>query len=156
MRRLNLWKLLSQSAAALVFLIIALTFFQVLLRYVFNSPVAWIEEISRYLFVWIVFLGSAVAFRSGTHIKVDIFEGLGGPASAWLATVRVIVTSGALGILVWSGLLVTWRNRSTASYTLPDFPAVLFYAAVPVASLLMLFGLWQWGLETYRGSKRED
>jgi TRAP-type C4-dicarboxylate transport system permease small subunit len=155
MRKLNLWTLLSQATAALMFLIIFLTFVQVLLRYVFSNPVAWIEEMSRYLFVWIVFLGAALAFRRGEHIQVDILKNLGGRAFAVIATMRMLATSAAILMLAWSGALVAWRNRSISSFTLPDFPAVLFYAAVPIACLLMLAGLWLWGLETYRNGKRK-
>ena len=146
MSRLNLWPVLSKIAAALMGLTISLTFSQVILRYVFNNPFAWIEEISRYVFVWIVFLGAALAFRSGSHIKVGLFEGINERRLAALTSVRLLVTSVALVLLTWSGTIVAWRNRSISSYTLPDFPAVLFYAAVPIASLLMLLGLLQWSM----------
>lgn len=152
MRSAGFWYVLGRANAVFMLAILSLTFSQVLLRYVFNHPVTWIEEISRYLFVWIVFLGSATAFRVGAHIKVDIFEGRERPV---LQLLRALITAGALALLLWSGLLVAWRNRATPSYTLPDFPAVLFYGAVPVAVALMLFALWQWTYENRPVEKKD-
>lgn len=38
----------------------------------FFSPIVWMEEVSRLLYMWSIFLGSAVAFRHGAHFKIDI------------------------------------------------------------------------------------
>ena len=35
------------------------TFANVVARYVFNSPIQWAEEFSRYAFIWVVFMGAA-------------------------------------------------------------------------------------------------
>ncbi len=153
MRNAGFWYVLGRVNAVFMFAILSLTFSQVVLRYLFNHPVTWIEEISRYLFVWIVFLGSATAFRAGEHIKVDIFERRDWPA---LQMLRGLITTGALVLLLWSGVLVAWRNRATPSYTLPDFPAVLFYGAVPVATALMLVALWQWMAASRRRDEKKD
>ena len=44
---------------------------QVFFRYVMNSPLYWSEEIARYAFVWLVFIGAALASKRGAHIGVD-------------------------------------------------------------------------------------
>ena len=64
-------RLLVLIASLLIAATVSLTFGQVVLRYLFNNPQTWAEEIGRYLFVWITFLGAAVAFRRDTHIRVD-------------------------------------------------------------------------------------
>lgn len=46
---------------------------QVLARYVFNIPLAWTEELARYLFLWLVFLGASQAMRRGEHIAIGFF-----------------------------------------------------------------------------------
>ncbi|MEQ8479348.1 MAG: TRAP transporter small permease [Hoeflea sp.] len=48
-----------------------LVFTNVVLRYVFNSGLPFSVEVSRLVFVWIVFLGSIVALRDGSHLKVE-------------------------------------------------------------------------------------
>lgn len=45
---------------------------QMLLR-VFGSPTMWSEEVCRYLFIWLLFLGGAQAFSKGGHLVVDVF-----------------------------------------------------------------------------------
>ena len=44
---------------------------QVFFRYVMNAPLYWSEEIARYAFVWLVFIGAAIASKRGSHIGVD-------------------------------------------------------------------------------------
>ncbi len=58
-------------AAALGFMVI-LVFGNVILRYLFNSGITWSEEMSRYLFVWLTFLGAIGAFKSKEHLGVDM------------------------------------------------------------------------------------
>jgi C4-dicarboxylate transporter DctQ subunit len=43
---------------------------QVVSRYVFNLPIAWAEEISRFCFVWAVYMGVSMAARKNEHIRV--------------------------------------------------------------------------------------
>jgi TRAP-type C4-dicarboxylate transport system permease small subunit len=47
-------------------------FGNVVLRYVFNSGITWAEEASRYLFIWLIFLGAIVASRENAHLGVDM------------------------------------------------------------------------------------
>ncbi|HLR52770.1 MAG TPA: TRAP transporter small permease [Candidatus Avamphibacillus sp.] len=53
--------------------IIILVGLNVLMRYVFISPIAWTEEISIALFVWMTFIGVSSAMKRGGHIGVDYF-----------------------------------------------------------------------------------
>ena len=45
----------------------------VIMRYFFNNPIHWAEEVVTSLFVWTVFIGSAYAYRKHSHLGVDIF-----------------------------------------------------------------------------------
>lgn len=45
---------------------------QVLARYVFNVPFSWTEELARFLFMWLVFLGASQALRRHEHIAVGL------------------------------------------------------------------------------------
>ena len=44
----------------------------VIMRYFFNNPIRWSEEVVTSLFVWTVFIGSAYAYRNHSHLGVDI------------------------------------------------------------------------------------
>lgn len=45
---------------------------QVVARYIFNAPFSWSEELARYLFLWVVFLGASQAMRRHEHIAVGL------------------------------------------------------------------------------------
>lgn len=45
---------------------------QVVSRYVFNAPLTWSEELSRYLFIWLAFLGAWVAWNRREHLGIDV------------------------------------------------------------------------------------
>lgn len=53
-------------------LMVVLVFGNVVLRYFFNSGITWSEEMSRYLFVWLTFLGAIGAFKGNEHLGVDM------------------------------------------------------------------------------------
>ena len=50
---------------------VVLVFTNVVLRYAFNSGIAVSEELSRWLFVWLTFLGAIVALNEGAHLGTD-------------------------------------------------------------------------------------
>ena len=58
-------------ALALAIMVI-LVFGNVVLRYLFNSGITWSEEMSRYLFIWLTFLGAIGAFKNKEHLGVDM------------------------------------------------------------------------------------
>ena len=58
-------------AAALAVMVV-LVFGNVVLRYAFNSGIAVSEEISRWLFVWLCFMGAVVAMKEGAHLGTDM------------------------------------------------------------------------------------
>ena len=51
---------------------VIIIFMQVIMRYFFNTSLTWSEELSRYIFIWQVWLGSSIAFVDNQHIRVDL------------------------------------------------------------------------------------
>ena len=58
---------------------VVLVFGNVVLRYAFNSGIAVSEELSRWLFVWLTFMGGVVGLRQHTHLGTDMLVGRLGP-----------------------------------------------------------------------------
>lgn len=50
-----------------------LVFGNVILRYAFSSGITWSEEVSRFLSVWMTFLGAIAALKENKHLNVDMF-----------------------------------------------------------------------------------
>ena len=65
--------------AACMVVMVVLVFGNVVLRYAFNSGIVVSEEISRWLFVWLTFLGAIVALREHGHLGTDMLVGRLGP-----------------------------------------------------------------------------
>ena len=53
-------------------LMVVLVFTNVVMRYAFNSGITMSEELSRWLFVWVTFLGAIVAMHEGAHLGTDM------------------------------------------------------------------------------------
>jgi len=118
---------------------VIVTTMQVVLRYGFNNPQTWAEEVSRYLLAWIILLGAAIAVARKSHIRVDIVETLL-PDSVRqpLSYVQRAIEFFAYAALFYSGCIVAWEHRASRFYTITDAPQVLFYLAAPVGAALMI------------------
>lgn len=67
----HLCKLIKIIMVIFLAIMVVLVFGNVVLRYGFNSGLAVSDELSRWLFVWITFLGAVVAMKEGTHLGTD-------------------------------------------------------------------------------------
>ncbi|MBK5261728.1 MAG: TRAP transporter small permease [Peptostreptococcaceae bacterium] len=76
MKTNNFFKLLDEkfelvSCIIMMSLFTLLLFFQVVMRYIFNNSLTWTEELSRYLFIWLVYMGISYSAKQKQHIKVE-------------------------------------------------------------------------------------
>ena len=78
-------------------LMVIMVFGNVVLRYVFNTGITLSEELSRWLFVYLVFLGAVVAMREHAHLGMD-------------ALVKRLPPAGKKACLVASQLLMLWAT----------------------------------------------
>lgn len=66
-----------ESIVVVLFIsMVLLTFTQVLSRFVFNLSLGWSEEVSRFIFVWLVYISAAMAAKHRRHIRVEIIDTL--------------------------------------------------------------------------------
>ena len=106
----------SPSAAVLAALVF-LVFGKFFLRYVCNSGITVSEERSRWLIVWLTFLGAIVALREHAHLGVDtLVRAL--PATG--KRIRIVLSYGLMLYADWPLLVGSWRqNLITASARAP-------------------------------------
>ena len=64
-------RLLHAAIAICLTCMATFVFGNVILRYFFNYGITWAEEASRYLFIWLIFLGAIVAYQENVHLGVD-------------------------------------------------------------------------------------
>lgn len=132
-------QLIHVLAALLLVLSVATMTVQITLRLVFNNPLSFPEEVVRYFFVWVVFLGSTVAVTRGTHIRVLVAIDPYGPhvrkASDWLDwAVNVF----CFGFLAYWGADLAYKYKDAEFYTLGGWSQLWYYLALPVPALLSL------------------
>ena len=139
------FRLLSRLVESLVILlagiIVAIVTAEVTLRYLFSHSMIFTEELSRYLMVWIVFLGSALAIRDGSHIHIQILVKRLGPRmqqNVKLASYALIIAF--LVFITVEGLKILPRQLQQMCITI-DISLFYFYLAIPVGSILMIIFL---------------
>lgn len=125
--------------AVITFALIAcIVLLQVVFRYAFHTPLRWSEEMARYLQIWMIMLGGAIAMRSKSHLAIDILTASFPPKvkRAVGVVVYVIVIVFFLIVTVFGAQLVV----KTASQLSPamSINMSMVYAALPVGGCLIL------------------
>jgi len=64
---------LNKLLSALILLISLFLFMQVLFRYVFHFPLYWVEEVVKYLMIYVTTIGGGVAFYDSGHPRIIVF-----------------------------------------------------------------------------------
>jgi tripartite ATP-independent transporter DctM subunit len=132
------WRLLELSAGLLICAITVLVTVQVFARYVLNNTPPWSEELCRYLFIWVSFLGACVATRRAAHLGVDsLVSRLPAGAREVLRHAVTALIVAFAGLLVWQGVALV---PAMASQRSPSMGMSLQYvfAAIPIAGLIIL------------------
>lgn len=112
----------------------------IFLRYMPNlKTLPWVDEVLRYLNIWVVFLGASVAVKQGNHLNVDFFIRKIFPNN----TVRIIKKFTLIAILICLIILIvvsTKKFLGSLNVVIQAAPIsiAVFYLAIPVGCLLML------------------
>ena len=119
-------------------LIFTIIIIQIFFRYVLNSPLVWTEEMCRYLFIWICFLGWTIALRQGSHIRINFFfERLPLSARKIVSIVFQVLIVFFLLQLMRVGITMTMRSFTVPTVTL-FFSWAYVYLAAPVSATIMI------------------
>ncbi|MDK2798729.1 MAG: TRAP-type transport system small permease protein [Clostridiales bacterium] len=117
-----------------MFLIVGMNVFS---RYILNYSLAWADELSRFIFVWVSFLGAVLAYYENEHVGLDfIVDRM--PSQKIQMIFRLI---GELGILLVI-IALSYFGWIVASSTVNNSPALnipmkFFYMIVPISAVLM-------------------
>ena len=123
--------------ALLLGAIVLVMFAQVVFRYTLNNSLSWSEELAKYLFIWLTFLGAALCIRDRIHIGVEfLVDRMSGRWKQYLELVNIFLVTGFNGIIATVGFLWVIETAGTLSPALRLPLNIVFYAALPTASLL--------------------
>lgn len=56
----------------LLIITVSLTFIQVVMRYIFHNSLSWSEELARYMFLYLIWIGAAYAVKREQHLRIEI------------------------------------------------------------------------------------
>lgn len=121
-------------------------FINVVLRYGFGSGLAASEELSRLLFVWMVFIGATAAYPVGEHMAFTSLVAMlkNKPASLKLMTmlIRLLVVCGC-SLLAWGAWQQVVVGLQSKSVVLGHSAALLPLPALLCAVAIALMALWE-------------
>ena len=142
------FRLLRLFIAVCLAIMVVLVFGNVVLRYAFNSGITVSEELSRWLFVWLTFVGSVVALRDHAHLGMDSVVSR---LPAWGKKACFLVSNVLMLYCVylffrgsWDQTLINLDNMAPAT----GLSSGYFYYSVGIffsvmAAALLLRNLWQ-------------
>lgn len=119
--------------------LIAVSFIQIVCRYIFNSALSWPEEVGRYLFVAVAFLGAALTMRRGGHLRVDILLTYASPqVKRALNTLTYACSAAYCSVCTWISLEMVFEIKDMGqTATSIDLPVYLTWIPIPLGCLLM-------------------
>jgi TRAP-type transport system small permease protein len=140
-------RFLDALSALLLAVMVVLVFGNVVLRYAFNSGITMSEEVSRWLFVWLTFIGAVVALKEHGHLGTDMLVGrlpVGGK-KACLVVGQLLMLY--VTWLMFSGSLAQARINLDVQAPVTGASMAIFYGSgvffAVSAGLLLLRELWR-------------
>ena len=144
--------LIERVCLALMVALVGDVFLGVFSRYVMQATFKWYDEVARLCFVWIIFLGAAVAVRRRLHFRMHLVVDRFTPGAR--RAIERVITLTVIGfgvILVAGGLRIAPIAHRQLTDAL-EVSQLWFFAALPVGGALMIvFALPQlWRPDTSR------
>ena len=123
---------------------------QIISRYTALIPSwIWTEELSRFMFIWMVMLGAMIGVREGSHFEVDVWPELKPRAGALLRIVSNLLVLVFALVFVWWGIEFVrfgWNQHSE----LAELPMPFIFLAWPVAGAIWVLFLGESLVQNFR------
>lgn len=141
--------------AALLALMVSIAFLNVIVRYCTSYSFAWSEEMTINFFVWVTLLGTARAFRDGTHLGMAlVYDSLPRKGRAFCYLTSCAICLLFFGCLAWTGAIevIDEYELDAISESL-GIPVWWYTIATPLFSLLIIARMLQRAAQTFRAGK---
>lgn len=116
---------------------VVVVFGNVVLRYVFNEGIVWSEELARFMFIWLIFLGAIGALKDNEHLGVDMLVKNLPP---YLKRAAYLLSNIIILYVLWLVMLGSWKmtmgNLDTHAPT-TGLPLAFVYGSAFVMSIGM-------------------
>lgn len=137
MRRIE--RIISFIGCAILCLLTIIIFLQVIYRYVLQTPLSWSQEVTRYMMVWLVYLGSILAIRTHSHVRINLLTNfLRGriKIGKCLSILAKILSILYMLIIIYSGWLLI-PNTIFQRTPIVRIPMGIIHLIIPLSATLM-------------------
>lgn len=120
-------------------LLVSVVLLAVFVRYfgILAGSLHWADELARFTTIWLVMLGSVVAFDRGAHVAVELLpEALPRNVARAIRLTAHLLSATFLVVLAWQGVALSLRTMRQVSPAL-GLPMGYVYLAVPVGAAVM-------------------
>jgi TRAP-type C4-dicarboxylate transport system permease small subunit len=111
---------------------------QIVMRGVFNIPMAGAEELARYFLICLSFIGASYVTREGGQIRMEEFQALIPPMPRWILQMTIELAAVVLFTVLFVASVVTISNNMRNQTPTLEMPFWLFMAPLAVGSLLLV------------------
>jgi TRAP-type C4-dicarboxylate transport system permease small subunit len=129
------------AACAMLALAASLGVFQIITRFVLETPAEWTEVMIRFSLIWMVFLGIPTAFRQGAMVSVDVLYRWSPPGMRrvldWVVCLAALVL---IAVIIWWGWDYANRGKVQTMIGLEDVSMFWAYLAMPVGGIVQHSG----------------
>lgn len=156
MKALTILRKVTDAIVAILFVVlVTLVLIQVFTRMLHMSQ-TWIDEISKFVFVWVTYLGGTITVRKGANVTFDlVLEGVQGKTYKILFTFVNIVCIVFMAAMAVLGSQAAWANRVQLS-TMTRVNMDLMNMAIPVGFVLMIIAQIEYYFSTMKKKKEEE
>ena len=130
------------GACTMMAIAASLGLYQIISRFVLESPAEWSEVLIRFSLIWMVFLGIPAAFRQGAMVSVDVLYRWS-PARIMRALDWVVSLASLLlvAVIVWWGWDYAQRGAVQSMIGLEGVSMFWAYLAMPVGGVFTALGI---------------
>ena len=115
-----------------------LVLYSVAMRYLFNNPPIWGEDVPKLLFVWLSFIGGALAYMLGYNIRMmTLVERFPKPLATGIELVMRTITVAMLGTIVWYSLPILELSSSKTVLS-TGLSEIWTYLPLMIGAVLMI------------------
>ncbi len=139
------------AVSTILVALVTVTFSQVIFRYLLQAPLAWSEELARFLLMWMASLSAAYAFKTRSHFALHFVVDRFNPAvRKAIGTFVTVLVAAFLAVFAYQSLMFTIEVRDMSAAA-TQISMAIPYSSAFVGSLLMLYyvvGNWWRDMKT--------
>ena len=129
---------------------------QVFCRYVLNHSLFWAEELSRYLLVWLTFLGASVAYRRNVHPGIDVvYNRLPDIIQKIFSNTVHFISIALFAVMIFYGIKFSYFVRLQISPAL-YIPKWIIFSIIPFRGLIFMVHGLSFLVNAFQGTGRDN